>query len=64
MGENVTYYTTQDGSLRDMYKPECFLEPTTTLAPYYVCSNLAGDNGGVHKNSGNYILLKSFSYLS
>jgi len=52
MGENVTYYTTEDGSLRDMYKPECFLEPTTTLAPYYVCSNLAGDNGGVHLNSG------------
>jgi len=52
MGENVTTtYPNGDGSIRDMYKPECFFQPSTTDAPYYSCTTYA-DSGGVHKNSG------------
>jgi Zn-dependent metalloprotease len=52
MGENVTTtYPNKDGSLRDMYKPECFFQPSSTLADYYSCSTYY-DGGGVHKNSG------------
>lgn len=52
MGENVTTdYPNGDGSLRDMYKPECFFHPSTALADYYSCTTYA-DGGGVHKNSG------------
>jgi hypothetical protein len=52
MGENVTTnYPNNDGSIRDMYKPECFFHPSTTTADYYSCTTYA-DSGGVHKNSG------------
>jgi bacillolysin len=52
MGENVTTkYPNGDGSIRDMYKPECFFHPSTTDADYYSCTTYA-DAGGVHKNSG------------
>lgn len=52
MGENVTTnYPNNDGSIRDMYKPECFMHPGDVLSDYYSCTTYA-DNGGVHKNSG------------
>jgi bacillolysin len=52
MGENVTTtYPNGDGSLRDMYKPECFFHPSSTIADYYSCTTYS-DGGGVHKNSG------------
>jgi hypothetical protein len=52
MGENVTTsYYNNDGSLRDMYKPECFIHPGDVLSDYFSCTTYA-DNGGVHKNSG------------
>lgn len=52
MGENVTTnFPNGDGSIRDMYRPECFFQPSTTDADYYSCTTYA-DSGGVHKNSG------------
>jgi len=52
MGENVTNdYPNNDGSIRDMYKPECFFQPSTAVADYYHCTTYY-DGGGVHKNSG------------
>jgi len=61
MGENVTtHYPNKDGSIRDMYKPECFFHPSTTVADYYSCTTYA-DNGGVHKNSG--VLNRLYSVL-
>eukprot|EP00341_Mesodinium_pulex_P004758 CAMPEP_0116924236 /NCGR_PEP_ID=MMETSP0467-20121206/23375_1 /TAXON_ID=283647 /ORGANISM="Mesodinium pulex, Strain SPMC105" /LENGTH=801 /DNA_ID=CAMNT_0004602995 /DNA_START=19 /DNA_END=2424 /DNA_ORIENTATION=- len=52
MGEEVTGIdpSLKDGSLRDMYKPECFCDPGTTDSPYFVCST--ADSGAVHSNSG------------
>jgi Zn-dependent metalloprotease len=38
------------GALRDMSAPNCFLNPATVTDKYYSCD--AGDNGGVHNNSG------------
>lgn len=62
MGENVTTtYPNGDGSIRDMYKPECFFQPSTTDADYYSCTTYA-DSGGVHKNSG--ILNRLFAVLT
>lgn len=62
MGENVTTnYTNGDGSIRDMYRPECFFHPSTTIADYYSCTTYA-DGGGVHKNSG--VLNRLFAVLT
>lgn len=47
MGEDVIGYV---GGLRDMYKPECFYNPSTVSSSSYVCS--VDDEGGVHANSG------------
>ncbi len=38
------------GSLRDMWEPNCYGNPNRVSDPIYWCS--AGDNGGVHINSG------------
>jgi Zn-dependent metalloprotease len=52
IGENITTtYPNNDGTIRDMYKPECFFHPGTTASAYYSCTTYA-DGGGVHKNSG------------
>jgi Zn-dependent metalloprotease len=62
MGEDViTSYENGDGSIRDMYRPDCYFQPSTTLSDYYTCSTYY-DNGGVHKNSG--ILNRLFAVLS
>lgn len=52
MGEEVTGIdpSLQDGSLRDMYRPQCFCDPDTTFSPYFVCTT--ADSGAVHSNSG------------
>ncbi|CAE7431603.1 hly [Symbiodinium microadriaticum] len=61
MGENVTTnYSNSDGSIRDMYRPECFIHPGDVLSDYYSCTTYA-DNGGVHKNSG--VLNRLYSVL-
>ena len=39
------------GALRDMYNPTCYGNPGKVSDPQYVCA-FAGDNGGVHTNSG------------
>jgi Zn-dependent metalloprotease len=40
-----------DGAIRDMWNPTCFANPgKVTDTAFYVCS--AGDQGGVHTNSG------------
>jgi Zn-dependent metalloprotease len=49
----------QDGSLRDMYKPDCFQDPDTIYSEYYYCGRQ--DNGGVHTNSG--VLNRMYSVL-
>ena len=42
MGENVTNsYANNDGSLRDMYRPECFFQPSFATADYYSCTTYA-----------------------
>ncbi len=62
VGENVTTtFPNGDGSIRDMYKPECFFHPSTTVADYYSCTTYA-DGGGVHKNSG--VLNRLYSVLT
>ena len=52
LGEGICTSTgcPQDGSIRDMYKPDCFKDPDTISSPYYYCGRQ--DNGGVHTNSG------------
>jgi bacillolysin len=50
MGEDV-FNDGDDGALRDMYRPECNLLPSTTDSKYYICAPFS-DNGGVHQNSG------------
>lgn len=49
----------KDGSLRDMYKPDCFEDPDTIYSEYYYCGRQ--DNGGVHTNSG--VLNRLYSVL-
>jgi Zn-dependent metalloprotease len=62
LGEDViTSYPSGDGSIRDMYRPECFFHPGTTRSDYYSCTTY-NDNGGVHKNSG--VLNRLFAVLS
>lgn len=53
LGENITIGENSygDNSIRDMYSPECFWLPSTTLSPYYHCMPRSYDNGGVHLNS-------------
>eukprot|EP01006_Ploeotia_vitrea_P041396 TRINITY_DN66524_c1_g1_i2.p1 TRINITY_DN66524_c1_g1~~TRINITY_DN66524_c1_g1_i2.p1 ORF type:complete len:760 (-),score=-13.87 TRINITY_DN66524_c1_g1_i2:162-2441(-) len=52
MGEEITQTDNPSGlyALRDMYKPECFGNPSTTYSDDFFCGT--GDNGGVHYNSG------------
>ena len=57
----TTTYPNGDGSVRDMYKPECFFHPSTTMSDYYSCTTYA-DSGGVHKNSG--VLNRLYSILT
>lgn len=40
----------QDGSIRDMYQPECHKNPDTVWSRYLYCG--FQDSGGVHTNSG------------
>jgi len=62
MGENVTTKApNNDGSIRDMYKPECFFNPGDTYSDYYVCTTYS-DSGGVHQNSG--VLNRLFAVLT
>jgi Zn-dependent metalloprotease len=46
MGEDIT----GGGALRDMWNPSCYSNPGKVSDPFYWCA--AGDNGGVHLNSG------------
>jgi Zn-dependent metalloprotease len=49
MGEDSAAFS---GALRDMWNPTCYSNPgKVTDRAYYVC-DYAGDNGGVHTNSG------------
>mmetsp|Transcript_25457 Transcript_25457/g.42907 ORF Transcript_25457/g.42907 Transcript_25457/m.42907 type:complete len:906 (+) Transcript_25457:32-2749(+) len=61
MGENVTTTAENgDGSLRDMYMPECWNQPGDTYSDQYCCTTYY-DGGGVHKNSG--ILNRLFAVI-
>jgi Zn-dependent metalloprotease len=46
MGEDIP----DGGALRDMWNPACYSNPGKVTDPFYWCA--AGDNGGVHLNSG------------
>ncbi len=48
MGEDSTGFI---GAIRDMYTPTCYGNPGKVSDTQYVCT-FAGDNGGVHSNSG------------
>jgi bacillolysin len=51
LGEEVdTDATSTDESLRDMYYPECFINPGSVFSDAFVCTT--SDEGGVHTNSG------------
>jgi Zn-dependent metalloprotease len=61
MGENVTTQAANgDGSLRDMYMPECWNQPGDTYSDQFCCTTYY-DGGGVHKNSG--ILNRLFAVI-
>lgn len=47
MGEDSSAF---GGAIRDMWTPGCFGDPGEVLEANYTCD--AGDNGGVHSNSG------------
>ena len=47
LGEDATAF---GGAIRDMWNPACFGDPGKVTDTEYFCS--AGDNGGVHANSG------------
>jgi Zn-dependent metalloprotease len=49
VGEDV-YLTS--GAIRSMSSPKAFSDPDTYLGEYWYDTNLGGDNGGVHTNSG------------
>jgi Zn-dependent metalloprotease len=62
--ESVRWLTGEDinggsGGIRDMWNPPCFNDPGRVLGGRYWCS--AGDNGGVHINSG--VSNRAFSLL-
>jgi Zn-dependent metalloprotease len=48
MGEDSAGF---GGAIRDMYNPTCYGNPGKVSDSQYVCT-FAGDNGGVHSNSG------------
>jgi len=48
MGEDTTYEGVRD-AIRDMYRPNCYMNPGKTSDVGYLCFPL--DNGGVHFNS-------------
>jgi Zn-dependent metalloprotease len=49
MGEDSTA-TGLEGALRDMWEPNCYVNPNRVSDPMYHCAS--SDNGGVHINSG------------
>ena len=49
IGEDATAF---GGAIRDMYDPNCKLDPATVADTNYKCDKSQVDNGGVHSNSG------------
>lgn len=39
------------GPIRDMWNPNCYVDPVKVVDPYYYCGPVNDDQGGVHNNS-------------